>query len=98
MPQETPCCQSGKYAHTNAGENHSETLPEHKPHDIAGASPERYADAEFRHALARQVSQHTINADARQQQIKPAKMPNNSKRNRCRASVPLASCSMVRTS
>src|SRR5437660_3105437 len=66
--QETPCCQSGKYAHTNAGENHSETLPEHKPHDIAGASPERYADAEFRHALARQVSQHTINADARQQQ------------------------------
>jgi len=41
--QQAPAAKSGKNAHTNAGENHSEALPKHKPHDIAGASPERYA-------------------------------------------------------
>ncbi len=40
---------------------------EHQPEDVAGVRAERHAH-DFRHALGGQVCQHTINADACQQQ------------------------------
>jgi hypothetical protein len=39
------------YAHSNADENHSKALPEHKPHDFASAGSKRNAHAHFRYTL-----------------------------------------------
>src|ERR1051326_2735374 len=67
-PQYPACCHSRSCAQGGAKENHSQALPQYQPHDLAGAGSKRHSHADFRHALASQVRQNTIDADARQQQ------------------------------
>lgn len=73
MLEYATCCQSSKYAYANADGNHSQALPEDEPHHIVGASSERNANAEFRNALAGQVRQHSVDADACEQQSQQGK-------------------------
>ena len=64
--QDTPRSQGRNYANTNSDENHHKALSEYQPHDISSGRPKRHAYADFRYALAGQVGQYAINADARQ--------------------------------
>ena len=60
--------QSRRRTGANAEENHAETLPQHKPHHLAGAGTERHAYTDFRDAPTGQICQHAIDPDGSQQQ------------------------------